>query len=98
MKKELSIKGLIMNELFLDRPNSKEREETAEKICQIVKEKILAMKFQHNHKTIDEEYKCGCGWSNDIIDDICGDLEYKKIFIKTQISTPKREDIKQLLK
>ena len=87
--RELSIKYLIMEQLYLDQPSDKEREEVAERICELLKERISKMKFQHNHKTIDEEYKCGCGWRNEVIDDICEELDYKKKWIKSILWKPK---------
>ena len=89
--KEISYKGLIMRELFLDQPTNKEREKVAEKICKIISEKILTEKFQHNHKTIDEQYDCGCAWRNDVIDEIYDDLNCKRIFIEVIESIPEHK-------
>lgn len=80
--KELSIKYQIAEKLYLDQPTNREREETAEKICELLKKRFLGEKLVHNHKNKEEEYECGCGWFNDAIDEICADLDYKKKWIK----------------
>jgi len=47
---ELSIKHLIMEQLYLDQPTDKEREEVAERICELLKERISKRGFMSKNK------------------------------------------------